>query len=201
MKKYIFIIAAIIGLIAGCYYEYSQVAKYKELYSISTANIKAYESDLINNQEVARVYQNTIDELRQSSDSLTQELLKVQKDRKIKDGQVESLYYQLSKATKVDTVKFEVPVFRDSISVDTIIKDKWYQLDLKLRTPSTLVVEPMFSSERYVIISSKKETINPPSKIFFIRWFQKKHTVITVDVEEKNPYIDIDKQKFIKIVK
>lgn len=201
MKKYIFIIAAIIGLIAGCYYEYSQVVRYKELYSIATANIKAYESDLINNQEVARVYQNTIDELRQSSDSLTQELLKVQKDRKIKDGQVESLYYQLSKATKVDTVKFEVPVFRDSVSVDTIIKDKWYQLDLKLRTPSTLVVEPMFNSERYVIISSKKETINPPSKIFFIRWFQKKHTVITVDVEEKNPYIDIDKQKFIKIVK
>ena len=201
MKKYVFIIVLIVGLISLCWYEYSQLAEYKELYSTAVSNIKAYESDLINNQNTARVYQNTIAELRQSSDSLTQELLKVKKDRNIKDGQIESLYYQLSKAAKTDTVKFDVPVFRDSISMDTTIQDKWYQLDLKLRTPSTLVVEPIFSSERYVIISSKRETINPPSKIFFIRWFQKKHTVITVDVEEKNPYIDIDKQKFIKIVK
>ena len=201
MKKYVFIVVLVIGLISLCWYEYSQLSEYKELYSTAVSNIKAYESDLINIQNTARVYQNTIAELKQSSDSLTQELLKVKKDRNIKDGQVESMYYQLSKVTKTDTVKFEVPVFRDSVSIDTTIQDKWYQLDLKLRTPSTLVVKPMFNSERYVIISSKRETINPPSKIFFIRWFQKKHTVITVDVEEKNPYIDIDKQKFIKIVK
>ena len=201
MKKYVFIVVLVIGLISLCWYEYSQLSEYKELYSTAVSNIKAYESDLINTQNTARVYQNTIAELKQSSDSLTQELLKVKKDRNIKDGQVESMYYQLSKVTKTDTVKFEVPIFRDSVSIDTTIQDKWYQLDLKLKTPSTLVVEPMFNSERYVIISSKRETINPPSKIFFIRWFQKKHTVITVDVEEKNPYIDIDKQKFIKIVK
>lgn len=201
MKKYIYILVAILCLIGGCIYFYNQSVKYREMYDIATANIKAYELDLKGSQDQVRMYQRTISELRESGDSLTQELLKVKKEKGIKDKEVQSMYYQLSQAAKTDTILFPVPVIRDSVKIDTLLSDKWYSLNLKLEAPSTIVAKPQFNSERYVIISSKKETINKPSKLFFVRWFQKKHTVVTVDVEEKNPYIDINQQRFIEIIK
>ena len=56
-------------------------------------------------------------------------------------------------------------------------------------------------SERYVIVDYKKETINPPKKCAIVRWFQKKHKIIEVEVVEKNPYIENKQQRFIEIVK
>jgi hypothetical protein len=53
----------------------------------------------------------------------------------------------------------------------------------------------------YVVINNKKEYNKKPSKIFFIRWFQKKHLVTEVNVEERNPYIKSKENKFIKINK
>jgi len=203
MKKYIYgaILALFLALVGYCQYEHHQAVKYQELYSVAAANNKAYESDLAANSEQAKMYQLTVDQLHSSNDSLIQELLQVQKERKIKDSKIEALAYQLSKATRRDTLRLKDTIFVDSVNIDTLISDKWYSLDLSLQYPSTIAVSPTFKSERYVIINAKRETINKPSKIFFIRWFQKKHTVIYVDVEEKNPYITIDKQKFIKIVK
>jgi cell division protein FtsQ len=53
-----------------------------------------------------------------------------------------------------------------------------------------VAVEPYFKSEKHIIVSSKKETVNPPKKFFLFRWFQKKQIVLHIDVIEKNPYVE-----------
>ena len=35
---------------------------------------------------------------------------------------------------------------------------------------------------------------------FFIRWFQRKHTVTKVVIDEENPYIESDDNVFIRVV-
>ena len=72
---------------------------------------------------------------------------------------------------------------------------------MKLRYPSSIVAYPSFRSEQYVFVNRKKEYNRKPSRIFFIRWFQKKHDVIEVVVKEKNEYITNNEQRFIKVIK
>lgn len=203
MNRYIYITAfALLTLLWGyANYQCEKAKKYQSLYKIAVANNKAYEADLSNNQDQVKAYQLTLEDLKMSNDSLTKELTKVQKERKIRDREVQAMAYQLSKASKVDTLVMKDTILVPNLRVDTTIADKWYRLDLSMEYPSTMIISPTFNSERYIIVNAKRETINKPSKIFFIRWFQKKHTVINVDIEEKNPYIDIEKQKFIKIIK
>lgn len=203
MKKYIYLAIALlfVGLAVFAWYESMEARTYKELYGVSAANEKAYNEALSDSKEKARVFQLTIDNLKCSNDSLVTKLLEVQKDRKIKDRQIKSLSYQLTTASKRDTLVLRDTIFAPAVAIDTTLGDKWYNLNLHLEYPSTVAVEPTFQSEKYVLISSKRETVDPPSKCFFIRWFQRKHEVITVDVEEKNPYIQTTQQKFIEIVK
>ena len=203
MKKYIYLAIALlfVGLAVFAWYESMEARTYKELYGVSAANEKAYNEALSDSKEKARVFQLTINNLKCSNDSLVAKLLEVQKDRKIKDKQIKSLSYQLATASKRDTLILRDIIFAPTVAIDTTLGDKWYNLNLHLEYPSTVAVEPTFQSEKYVLISSKRETVDPPSKCFFIRWFQRKHEVITVDVEEKNPYIQTTQQKFIEIVK
>lgn len=174
----------------------------KESLSISTANEKAlmYESDSLNRSN--RGLQLTVEQLEYFSDSITEKLRDVQKELKIKDKNLKQMQYLLSEAQKKDTIVFRDTLFKDRlVSIDTLLGDKWYQLKLGLRYPSTIIAEPKFVSEKYVIVDLRKETINPPKKCFLARWFQKKHKVVEVNVIEKNPYIKNKQQRFIEIIK
>lgn len=202
MTKYIysFIFALILGVFGYAYYQYKQAVKYQALYEIAFSNNKAYENDLAKNAEKVRVYQLTLQDLETSNDSLVQELIKVQKERKIKDSELQAMAYQLSKATRRDTITMKDTIFVENFKMDTTLVDKWYKLDMSMRYPSTISVAPTFNSERYIIVNTRKEIIGKPSKIFFIRWFQRKHRILEVNVEEKNPYIEVEQQKFIKVL-
>ena len=63
------------------------------------------------------------------------------------------------------------------------------------------MVSPSFVSEKYITVSSKKETVNPPKKFFLFRWFQRKHKVLIVNIHEENPYIETNNSKFVEILK
>ena len=119
MKKYIYgaILALFLALVGYCQYEHHQAVKYQELYSVAAANNKAYESDLAANSEQAKMYQLTVDQLHSSNDSLIQELLQVQKERKIKDSELQAMAYQLSKATRRDTITMKDTIFVDAGNV------------------------------------------------------------------------------------
>mgnify|MGYP007101840500 CR=1 FL=1 len=205
MKKYLYTIVGglIISLILYGYSTYKELKHYKELYAISDNNVKAYEATNSKLNKDIREFKFTMDELRSSNDSLNQKLVEAVDKLKVKDKSIKYLQYQASIAHKTDTITIKGDtIFKDTfVALDTTIRDNWYSMDLSLRYPSTIITTPTFKSEKYVVIHTKKEYNSKPSKIFFVRWFQKKHTVVTVEVKEDNPYIDNREQKFIEIVK
>lgn len=168
----------------------------------ATENVKTYSainSDLENKNRAFKV---TIDQLKYSNDSIFKELDATRKKLNIKDSKVENLQYVYSTFTKVDTICLKDTIFRDTtLNVDTLLQDPWYSIKLGLKYPSSIIVEPMFTSTKHIIVSSKKETVNPPKKFFLFRWFQKKHTVLNIDVIEKNPYVKEQTNRYIEIIK
>lgn len=204
VKKYIRIgIVILVSLLAvSTYTLYTNNQKLKEEISISMSNQKAFIAENSLLKEENRVFKFTIEQLNHYNDSILQRMNEVKKELKIKDRDLKQMQYLLSEAQKKDTVIFRDTLFREpTLKIDTLLGDRWYQMKLELRYPSTIITEPKFVSEKYVIVDYKKETINPPKKCAIARWFQKKHKVIEVNVVEKNPYIENKKSKFIEVIK
>ena len=204
VKKYIRIgIVILVSLLAiSTCTLYTNNQKLKEEISISMSNQKAFIAENSSLKEENRVFKFTIEQLNHYNDSILQRMNEVRKELKIKDKDLKQMQYLLSEAQKKDTIVFRDTFFREpTLKIDTLLGDRWYQMKLELRYPSTIITEPKFVSEKYVIVDYKKETINPPKKCAIARWFQKKHKVVEVEVVEKNPYIENKQQRFIEIVK
>jgi hypothetical protein len=194
-------IALFAALVVALIVSNNRANSYKELYQKELQNVEAYRIDNSDLKETARQYKMTIDDLTYSNDSLDKKIVRVMNELKIKDNKVKELQYQLTQASKIDTIKLIDTIFKENVNIDTIFGDKWYNMELKLQYPSTVITSPTFNSEQFVYIYTTKVYNSTPSKCFFIRWFQKKHTVTEVKIEEKNPYINTVKQKFIEINK
>ena len=204
VKKYIRIgIVILVSLLAiSTYTLYTNNKKLKEEISISMSNQKAFIAENSSLKEENRVFKFTIEQLNYYNDSILQKMNEVRKELKIKDRDLKQMQYLLSEAQKKDTIVFRDTLFREpTLKIDTLLGDRWYQMKLELRYPSTIITEPKFISEKYVIVDYKKETINPPKKCAIARWFQKKHKVVEVEVVEKSPYIENKQQRFIEIVR
>lgn len=200
MRKWLFfsLVIAIVGAIAA----YEQSKKYRKQWEIAMNNVKSYDALLGKEGNKNVALQLTIDQLNNCQDSILRELNATRKKLKIKDSKLNSMQYVASDFSKVDTVILKDTLFKEpSINIDTLLKDQWYQLHLGLKYPSMVIVEPVFKSEKHVIVSSKKETVNPPKKFFLFRWFQKKHVLIHVDVIEKNPYVSKQTSRYVEIIK
>ena len=204
VKKYIRIgIVILVSLLAiSTYTLCTNNQKLKEEISISMSNQKAFIAENSSLKEENRVFKFTVEQLNHYNDSILQKMNEVRKELKIKDRDLKQMQYLLSEAQKKDTTVLRDTLFREpTLKIDTLLGNRWYQMKLGLRYPSTIITEPKFVSEKYVIVSYKKETINPPKKCFIARWFQKKQQVIEVNVVEKNPYIENKKSKFTEVIK
>ena len=204
MAQYIKIIIAVlvVSLSIGSYILYTKNQSLKEELSISVSNEKAFITENSSLKEENRVFKFTIEQLNYYNDSILQKMNDVRKELRIKDDNLKQMQYLLSEATKKDTIVFRDTLFREpSLNIDTIIGDKWYNIKLGLKYPSYIYTEPTFTSEKYIIVNKKKETINPPKKFFLFRWFQRKHTILEVNMVEKNPYIENKNNRFIEIIK
>ena len=71
---------------------------------------------------------------------------------------------------------------------------------LQLEYPNKIITDYSFKNEEIIIASAKKETINPPKKCWLARLLQKKHTVITVEVVQQNPYCENKEQRHVKLI-
>lgn len=203
MKKYLDIAIACIALfvVGFVIYQTAELKKYKNLYAKELQNVDAYKAQNSGLEGEIREFKMTMDDLRASRDSVDRKLADMIDELKIKDKKIEYLQYQTKIIYRTDTINTSDTILVPEAHVDTIIGDKWYNLRLKLNYPSTIIASPTFNSEQYVVINSKKEYNKVPSKWFFKRWFQKKHTVVEVNVVEKSPYITNKENKFIKILK
>lgn len=199
MKKYIIILILIlVGAVAYLSYQNKQLLT---KYETSIENIKAYDAQLSGLKDNNRVFKLTIDQLNYSNDSIINRMKEVQKELGIKDKRLQQLQYEASHAQRTDTITLKDTLFRDpQLRLDTIVGDKWFKTNLHLEFPSTIALKPEIELERYTFINGKRETVNPPKKFFLFRWFQKKHTVVEVNVREMNPYVKNKTQRFIQII-
>ena len=200
MKKYIIIfILILIGAIAYLSYQNRQLTT---KYETSIENVKAYDAQLSGLEGDNRVLKLTVEQLNYFNDSIIKKIKVVQKELGIKDKRLQQLQYEASHAQRADTIILKDTLFRDpQLKLDTIVGDKWFRTNLHLEFPSTIALKPEIELERYTFISGKRETVNPPKKFFLFRWLQKKMTVVTVTVKEKNPYVKDKTQRFIQIIK
>lgn len=200
MNKWLFGIIIGLAIALG-----ASILSYKSLdkqYKLAIENVKAYDVQLSGLETSNRVFRLTMEQMKSMQDSTLRQMRDIQKELKIKDKNLQSIQYITSTAVRTDTITLRDTIFKDpQLSLDTLVKDDWYKLQLSLKYPSTIAVSPEFKSEKYVVVSTKKETVNPPKKFFLFRWFQKKHTVFKVDVVERNPYIQRGQEKYVEIVR
>lgn len=206
MKKELFIVcAALLALaLVNLGITTSKLKKMTAQYETAMANMKAYDSELSTEKDKSTAYQLTISQLEYFQDSILRSLDETRKELNIKDKNLKALQAVQSTFKKKDTIKITQvdTLFREpSLNIDTLMGDEWYRLRLGLKYPSIIAVSPSFNSEKHIIVSNRKETVNPPRKFFLWRWLQKKHIVLNVDVKEKNPYVEEEVSKYIEILK
>lgn len=181
--------------------QHNQLRSVRAELDIAQSNYKAYEVLYCQVNEDNRVFRLTVDQLSYSKDSLVQKLDSVKRANKSLSKRVKALAYLESQAHIADTVKLRDTIFVKGMPpIDTTINNKWYQVGLHLAYPNEVGFDMKVNSEKYLMVSSKKETVMPPKKYWFARLFQKKHTVLEVKVLEENPYIENGKQRFVEII-
>lgn len=200
MKKWF--VCAIIALAVALLAEYQQVRYANERWETAMSNVKAYDAELSTTGEKNAALQLTVSQLEYFKDSVIRALNDTRKQLKIKDRNLKSLQQVKSTFTKADTILLTDTIFREkALALDTLVSDEWYSLRLGLRYPSMIAVRPEFRSVKHIIVSSRKETVNPPKKFFLLRWFQRRHMVLRVDVVEKNPYVYGESSKYVEIIR
>lgn len=167
----------------------------------SNSNVNAYELFNSELKDSVLVLNYTINALNNSVDSINQKMNAVRKELRVKDKELESISRLVMTSSKKDTVMLRDTVFIKGMKIDTTLTDKnWYSLALSLEYPNKIAVHPEFNSDTYIIVSSSKRIVGKPKKCLIGRMFQKRHIVVEGRVVEKNPYIKVDEQRFIKIV-
>lgn len=196
----IFILIVFVVLISDMFASSKKIKTLENKLEISTNNESILLSQFDSLNSYNRELQLNIEQLEYSNNTTLDKLNKVRKELNVKDKELQKLQYQLSISNKTDTVIYRDTIFKEGIKLDTLIKDDWYSLNLDLEYPSTIVVNPEFKSEKYVVTSLKKEIKGTPKKCWLGRIFQKKHNVVRVEVVEKSPYIETKEQIFINII-
>ena len=196
----VFILIVFIVFISDMFASSKKIRALESKLEISTTN----ESILLNQFDSLNSYnkelQLNIEQLEYSNNTTLDKLNKVRKELNIKDKELQKLQYQLSISNKTDTVVYRDTIFKEGIKLDTLIKDDWYSLNLDLEYPSTIIVNPKFKSEKYVVTSLKKEIKGTPKKCWLGRIFQKKHNIVREEVVKKSHYIETKEQVFINII-
>ena len=203
IRKYIGISALVLILVLGVttYVQYEKVNSLKTELSISKSNEKAFIAENNGLKEENIAFNFTIDQLNYFNDSITKKIKEAQKELNIKDSKLKQAQYELSFASRKDTILLKDTIFSSTFtSLDTIMGDKWFSNRIQLSYPNLISSSVSFKSEKFCFVQLRKETIKPPKKFFLARWFQKKHYVSIVTIKENNPYIEIKNSRFIQII-
>lgn len=180
------VVIVLIGLSMYCYIQKQELNKLSDKYQKSVANYKASISK-------NRAFNLRLNEISDQRDSMGLELAK---KSKIKPKNIKQIVYLSSEIKIKDTIKVKDTL---NVKLDTILHRSWYIQRLVIEK-NTIMTELKTWNEFSGIVYSKRETIDPPSKLFFIRWFQKKHTILECNFKNNNPYDSIRNYKITTIV-
>ena len=195
------VMVVIIGLVTTIAILGKKLSNLENRYSISSANEKALLLINDSNRNEIRSLQLTVDQLDYFNDSILDKLKDTQSKLKIKDKNLKELQYLKTITAKTDTVRLTDTIFVEGTCVDTVVGDEWVKTNLEMCYPNQIVLTPEVKSEKVIIAHLKRETVNPPKKCWLARLFQKKHKVVVVEIEEKNPYMTTKEYRHVEIVK
>lgn len=194
------VIGLILALGITCFIQFKANQNLKQEHAVATANIKSLLDDRDN--EIIEL-QLSMDVLRNTKDSTIQNLL-TQKDKlNIKNKELQTMVSMASQFHVHDTVPIPIhdTIFKEpDFAMDTCITDDWRTTCVEMKYPNQVCVDATMKSQKEVYVTAKRETIDPPSKCFFIRWFQKKHTVTRIIINEENPYIENQENVYIRVL-
>ena len=199
--KWAIYLLIMLGVIMTITIMHKQIQSLTDQLSISVSNEKAYSAENSDLNSKNRVFQFTIDQLQYSNDSLNRKIMSVVRENDIKDRDIRSLQYQLEHFSKTDTIVLRDTIFRDpTFRLDTCIMDEWNTSCISLAYPGQIGISNSYVNEKYIIVNSKREPIRP-HKCKFVNFFRKKHTILEIEVVDKNPYVKTERQRFIEIIK
>lgn len=174
---------------------------YEEKWKQTVENNKAYALQLDKQKAESNMFKLKVEQLEYYNDSIMVKLNEARKELKVKDNQLKQLMWLETEFQKKDTVYLTDTIFKEpDFTLDTIMGDEWVQTNLHLEYPGTIATESTVKSEKTVVVSAQRETVDPPKKFFLCRWFQKKHTVIKVVTKENNPHVIDQENVYIEIV-
>lgn len=140
----------------------------------------------------------TINEIKQSNDSLIKELNSVRKELDIKDKQLLEMTLIKEEVKHADSVVITDTIFIKNFKLDTIVGDKYLSMKLNFEYPNTIKYEPTISNNKFIYTKVTKEYAKP-KKIFPLFLFQRKVNVVEIIVKDDNPYFKNKTIKHIKI--
>ena len=194
----IIIIALLVGVII---LQSIRLNKQKNEYNVAIQNNKAYASQIDELSNEKKAFLLTIDQLCYMNDKSINELDSMRKELKIKDKQIMEMSKIREKIHITNTFNVTDTIFKEpNFTLDTCLGDKWYTNCLHLEYPNQISSELDINTDLNCFIHTKRETINPPCKTWIGRLFQRKHTVINVNVVENNPHSNVKEVKFVKIL-
>lgn len=195
------LIATLIGLGVAIKLQSDKIERLNTELLVSTNNNKAYEAERDSLRDNVIQFQFTMDQLKHSKDSLINRINEIRKQVNVKDKQINELQYFASVTQKKDSIVVHDTIFQKGVILDTLLGDDWSQLAIRAEYPNILDVDYAFKNETLVVMHDSRVTIDPPKKCWLARLFQKKQTIVEIDVVQENPYCVNKEQKFIKVVK
>jgi len=139
-------------------------------------------------------------DLRLFNDRVIHTLDSTRRALNIKDKQLQLAGATVQTLTLHDTLRLTDTIFSSrekGWQLDTCLTSPYDTTCLHLEYPGTIATTTTSRSELNVFVINKKETIDPPKKFFLCRWFQRRHTVTTVHIEELNPNIHLNKSVWV----
>lgn len=174
---------------------------YEDKWKEAVENNKAYALQLDKEKSESNMFKLKSEQLEYYNDSIINKLNEARKELKVKDKQLKQLMWLETEFQKKDTIYLIDTIFKDpDFVLDTVTGDEWVKTTLHLEYPGTIATESSVKSEKTVVVSTQRETVDPPKKFFLCRWFQKRHTVVKVVTKENNPHVIDQENVFIEIV-
>ena len=163
-------------------------------------NFKALNLENSGLKEEVIAYKFDVEQLEILNDSIIKDLNNTRKELGIKDKQLKQMQNIKTEIITKDSVFIRDTIFRDSfIKLDTTLTNRWYDIKVELQYPNKIDISTTYRTDLSVFAYSSKEILGTKKKCAIGRWFQKKHKVIRVEIEDNNPYAIIKESKFVII--
>lgn len=191
----ILLISIIIILITVLGIQYNQLQnKNKQIDRLSN-NVEYYQESLSNESDKNRTLQFTIDEYKQSKDSLIQQIRQTQKELKIKDNKLKQVQQQ-QQIIKVDTTV----IVNDNNFIREIKPNNLTSLII-IKKDSLLTAKLDIRNSQTLYLIHTREYRNKYKNFFrrLIHFDFKKKTVFNYQIHNSNPIIRIENSRLVEI--